>query len=456
MVAKKLVPLTLRLLCWLSALSLPVALLAGSLNGDPAPSARAAGLSETSLSKKIYVDINRTSGNHTGVSWANAYQSLQPALDEALPGDQVWVATGVYTPTHRTVDVNPRSATFRLAPGVALYGSFKGDETSLNQRNWRLHPSILSGDLTGNDSGFAYNDENSYHVVTSEHVTETARLDGFIIQGGNASSGSNPDYFGGGLYNSSGSPSLVNLIFYQNRAEQSGGGLYNIDSNSLLVNVAWIGNSAFWGGGLKNLNSNPRLVNTLFVGNNADVSGGAIYNSGSSPSFTNCTVAYNSTSDRGGGILNDQNINHNTTDLELFNCILWGNTLATGPDQIYNEPTPASTTELNHTLIQGGWMITGTTCVDTCLTADPLFVDPPGLDGFIGTLDDNLRLSASSPAINAGDNSLVPQDLLDINYNGIITEALPFDLDNTSRILGLIDPGAYELKIPLYLPVIRK
>ncbi len=66
---------------------------------------------------------------------------------------------------------------------------------------------------------------------------------------------------------------------------------------------------------------------------------------------------------------------------------------------------------------------------------DPLFVDPDGADGIIGTEDDDLRLSADSPAINAGDpeaGSYLPA----------------FDLDGHSRILcGSVDIGAYEFGI---------
>lgn len=42
---------------------------------------------------------------------------------------------------------------------------------------------------------------------------------------------------------------------------------------------------------------------------------------------------------------------------------------------------------------------------------DPLFVDPDGPDGVLGTLDDDYRLLLSSPALDTGDLSLLPANV---------------------------------------------
>ena len=76
------------------------------------------------------------SGGQTGADWANA-KDLQPALQTASSGTQIWVRQGTYSPTTAA----DRSATFQLVNGVALYGGFAGTETALSQRDLtvRLH-----------------------------------------------------------------------------------------------------------------------------------------------------------------------------------------------------------------------------------------------------------------------------------------------------------------------------
>ncbi|MCH8149742.1 MAG: hypothetical protein IH987_17435 [Planctomycetes bacterium] len=54
----------------------------------------------------------------TCANWPNACADLQIALDQALPGDEVWVAAGSYRPDQATGD---RKATFRLLNGVAIF-----------------------------------------------------------------------------------------------------------------------------------------------------------------------------------------------------------------------------------------------------------------------------------------------------------------------------------------------
>jgi hypothetical protein len=81
---------------------------------------------------------------------------------------------GIYTPSATTIPGDPRSATFQLKSGVAIYGGFAGNETTLSQRDWNVHPTILSGDIDNNDKtnpqGVVTNTtgivvHNSYHVV---------------------------------------------------------------------------------------------------------------------------------------------------------------------------------------------------------------------------------------------------------------------------------------------------
>lgn len=84
----------------------------------------------------IYVDA-RATGAGNGASWADAFTKVQPALNAAQSGDQVWVAAGRYVEN------------ITLKNGVALYGGFAGTETELGQRNWVVNETILDGNQAG-------------------------------------------------------------------------------------------------------------------------------------------------------------------------------------------------------------------------------------------------------------------------------------------------------------------
>jgi len=244
-----------------------------------------------------YVDANATGAND-GTSWTDAYPTLHAALAAATSGDELWVATGTYTPTAGM----DRDATFRLQNGVALYGGFAGTETARDQRDWEAHETVLSGDLNGDDTprshGQWYNmSENSYHVVTSSGTDSSAVLDGFTITAGFADDGN-----GAGLYNDQGSPTLTNLIFQRNWTGKwiyggpygLGGGMYAINNSSpTLTNVTFVANMAGYGGGMYNSDSSPTLTDVAFIENGAPDCGGAMENRNSHVTITDAEFLRN-------------------------------------------------------------------------------------------------------------------------------------------------------------------
>ena len=242
-------------------------------------------------------------------SWNDACE-LQAALEVASYGDEIWVASGVYTPTYQTDPPDESSATFEMKPGVALYGGFVGNESDLEQRNWEANFTILSGDLDGNDltepSGMITDTaniigSNAYHVVISNWVTETTILDGIFITGGSGGQG-------GGMENIGSSPVLNNVTFTGNSAVTgNGGGMYNYDSSPVLNNVTFCGNMTDnYGGGMYNVEySSPVLTNVTFNDNTAGYSGGGMFNDWySNTSLKNATFSGNTAGGSGGGLRN--------------------------------------------------------------------------------------------------------------------------------------------------------
>ncbi len=127
----------------------------------------------------VYVDDSATGAND-GTSWANAYYALQDEVTAAMPGTEIRVAQGTYTPDGGTGN---REATFQFISGLAVYGGYAGSgDPDPDERNFELYETILSGDLNKDDgSGFASNIENSYHVVTGSGTDASTVIDGFII-----------------------------------------------------------------------------------------------------------------------------------------------------------------------------------------------------------------------------------------------------------------------------------
>jgi hypothetical protein len=90
----------------------------------------------------------------------------------------------------------------------------------------------------------------------------------------------------------------------------NGGGMYNSGSSPTVSNCTFSANTAFLvihigeGGGMYNSGSSPTVTNCTFSGNDASGKGGGMYNLNSSTTVTNCTFSGN-TADRGGGMYNE-------------------------------------------------------------------------------------------------------------------------------------------------------
>lgn len=400
----------------------------------------------------LYVHSNAPAGG-TGESWASAFRDLQDALGAAECSfglvEEIWVTAGTFKPDRSTGD---REATFRMVDGVALYGGFRGGEWHREDRDPAANASILSGEIGNPNSRL----DNSYHVVTASGTGPTTVLDGFVVTRGQADAALSPDNAGGGLINVAGSPTIARCRFQENRARRgagmyhtlgaaptisdavfvtnftlsgdgdpnlsSGGGvLAELGSYLTLDRVRWIANVAQGGGGGLGLSeSSAEIRNSLFAVNVAQT-GGATFSSNAGITLANCTFSGNFASLSGGGVADDGGV------VSLNNSILWGNLDASGGGQAAQ--VSAAKPSVNHSIVQG---LTGVWGGEGNLALDPQFRDPNGADNAVGTLDDDLRLLATSPAIDAGD------PMFNAGSGAL-------DLDGFPRILrGRVDIGAHE------------
>jgi hypothetical protein len=239
------------------------------------------------------------SDSNTGLSWGQAYLTLQKALETAVSGDEIWVKTGTYKPSKEfdgTTDAS-RDFTFYLKDGVAVYGGFAGTETLLSQRNWTSNVTILSGDIgTVND-----NSDNCHHVVLSASDASTTKLDGFTVTKGNADGSGSFSVEtktiartqGGGMYNHTTSATVANCIF-DNLSGTNSGGMYNTATTGVTVTACvFSGNTSTSmatasGAVLNNVSAVVTFTNCSFSGNSGNTAG-AMLNTGSvNAVVTNC------------------------------------------------------------------------------------------------------------------------------------------------------------------------
>ncbi|MEN6579996.1 MAG: hypothetical protein ABFD05_05115 [Anaerolineaceae bacterium] len=351
-------------------------------------------------------------------SWSNAC-TLQTALIQAVPGDEIWVAGGVYYPGTNRED------SFLMESGVQVYGGFAGTETQLEERDWFANPTVLSGDIDHNDINTDNNflaetpndiqGANAYHLLVGSGADATAVFDGFILNAGQADGTTLYHNNGAGVYLTLGNPTLNNLVISANTASGQGGAIYNDRSNATLSNLAVRGNQVTGyghpGGGMFNHSGSPILSNVLFSGNYAYYAAG-LYTDGGNPSLINVTFSgnrtdYNATMHVAGGAPT------------LVNTIFWGN----------NNTISGGTPTVTYSIVQNGYTGEGN------LDVDPLFVDARSY-GEAPTTAGDYRLQYNSPAIEVGNNSPVTA-LTDLDNN-------PRLVDGNGDASTVVDLGVYE------------
>ena len=233
-------------------------------------------ISEDAEAARIYVNHAVSGGNGDGTAWEHAYDTLQHALTASRANsevDEIWVARGTYRPDSGA----DRSASFALdGAGVQLYGGFSGDETSLDQRDYAAHLTILSGDIgTAEDHS-----DNSYRIVTVP-AGAASGLDGFTLSHGRADGAAAGEQSGGGIYNESAQFELVNCRISGNTATLDGGGIYTATDMRWAVNCVLAGNQSDRDGGglaVASASGTLHLLNCTVAGNRASAgSGGGLY-----------------------------------------------------------------------------------------------------------------------------------------------------------------------------------
>jgi len=338
-------------------------------------------------------------------SWAAAC-GLTQAINAAAVGDEVWVESGTYAP-------------IALKNGVKVIGGFAGSETAASQSDPIVNVSIIDG--------------NGNRAVESHDNGPTTVLRGFTIKNGRVTGFEDA---GGGLFLSNSAAMIAQCVFQHNTADFFGGAVAITGASSVqFINCTFRDNGAMTigqdvidtiaGAGVYIHKGTATFTNCLFHGNKSG-DGGAIAIKGGGATINNCTIALNEASVNAGGGVFDQD-----GAVTIKNSIIWGNAAGKSGAQIFNAPNKVSTVTKSN--VQGGYAGTGN------IDSDPLFVN-----GGAG----NFTLQDSSPCKNQGQNSDIPFDVADIDWDTNTTESIPLDLKLENRkTTFIVDMGCYEVPL---------
>ena len=420
----------------------------------------------TASSSQVYVDASASPGGD-GSSWGQAYRSLQVAL-ASEPGESLfWVARGLYLPTG--------AASLLIDRDVEIYGGFLGSESFLRQRPCPPSGTFISGAALAQP------------VVQVEAVTApiTVRLDGLEIR----SSAIIATGVGGGLrVENLGFPPSVTLsrckvadnfadlgggiavvgpaaldvewsLIDNNNDDNEldsgtlGGGIYVHDAALRVFNSRLTDNgvtSVGRGGGIYLEGSGretAHVANTVFVQNGGGFDGAAVYVDGSGAGgaidLRNCTLYGDRNDDEfgalGGATLSIDSVG--ATAMNVYNSIIWS---VESPQVAISGP--ASALDVRYSNIEAS-PYAGT---NGNLDVKPRFVNAPVA----------LATKASSPVNDAGSFFLMATDMLDLDRDGDITEAVPLDVrafarrtDDTNEpdtgvgTAPIVDMGAFEYSL---------
>ncbi len=247
-------------------------------------------------SRTLYVSATGNDAN-SGLSWAQAKQTIQAAINTANANDVVWVAQGTY------------SQSITLKKRVAVYGGFAGTETLLGQRNWSANVTTISGGnsgiaVTGAVGGFADTILDGFTVTGGQSSGDGG---GFYCYSGavqiaNDTFTGNSAVHGAGLYLDYSPSTLTNDLFQGNAASSYGGGMWCGDTGATISGCAFTGNVAPYGGGIWLSNSSSTVAGCTFSTNTGSSNGGGMYLTGASPSISGSTFTSNNAGNVGGGI----------------------------------------------------------------------------------------------------------------------------------------------------------
>ena len=379
------------------------------------------------------VTFTPVANGYVGTFTVIAHVLYHPPYYDYLAGKKITLSN---TPSQHLIVTNEaeddqfgslRWATENVDEGGRI--TFAGDLTCPLTRN----PRVLY-DIDGEDNDIVITAQGKNTVMTVGRggspfpitIQNVTIADGFFDV--------DYSYQAGGAYIRNGDISFINVKFLNNRGYN--GGAMSVDTIS------------HFDGEL-----NLKLINCVFDGNHARTKGGAFYlvDADAEIDLINCTFTKNEATT--GGAIYNQNpgffVMPDGMRQRFSNCIFWDN-VATNYPTIHTEAGGGSNSvtftscDIQNALSDGTWDTTLGMDGGGNMDVDPLFVDALGPDGIYGNVDDDVRLRLDSPLIDAGDNDLVPTNIIeDLAQNERFFD-LVYRTDTGAGTAPIVDLGAYE------------
>ncbi len=259
----------------------------------------------------------------------------------------------------------------------------------------------------------------------------------------------------GGAVSAVGYPTIIrNCEFRSNQAD--GMSAVKIEqATGTVENCAFFENHSRRFGAVSLPNSRGLVSGCVFSGNVDEGEISAIYLLGSCyycDVVVRGSTIVNNESEHGVAIGQmDYGFGTYTGMLSVENSIVWGNHSVAGvPGEIQIDP-PVFEPVVRYSCVQNPsskWV------TENLIDTDPLFRDPLGADGIEGTEDDDYRLRAGSPCVDAGDNTVLKPgnspvsgttNLLDLDGRARRIDS-PLSPDVGNGLGAIVDMGAFEFQ----------
>ncbi len=290
-----------------------------------------------------------------------------------------------------------------------------------------------------------------FRLVEITASADDVTISGLAFHGGNAMSED-----GGAIrFQSPGNLVVVRSSLSNNKAASGGAiaasaGTVSIAASTLSHNTASLNGGGLAGTGAA---TSLSLVDTTVSTNEANGAGGGIFGENATMIVASSTLTLNVAASGGGiGLVADAG----GESLEIVNSIVADNSATSAPD--FLAPMNSSDLDVEFSLIGDS---AGTTLAPSTLMAGQPQADAMGnligggsnpvIDPLLGPLamgggpTITHSLLDTSPAIDAGNNTLLPADEFDIDGDGNRTERLPIDQRGAARVVNDLDMGAVEL-----------